>query len=495
MMILVIAGIGFLTAETSEGRQVLVETVKGRTYLAFPVDGTPVVASGTVGSGNFAFEQHEDLSDVNIQDLLAFAYEGSEYLLLGYITDGLAYTILSEDDGRTFAEPVHVYSISSGRGQPESLSLDFSERGEVDAVSHKYCAEPGWRSADYPDWDYAYYSMDFPFDRYGSQGSVDKDGSDRNIEKDSPVSFTTDMLSLHGNIYTTYWDLNDAEWNYAVSADYGRSWRSAPLPSDAVKTDLAVDPVDEDTVFVALLRDDSVALYRSSDGVSRTPEFEHILEQESVSDAHLACTADSVLHLIYRSSADNTYHTISSTDYGESWDAPRLLGTSLPGTDWEYDSAVEGNTLYFSYIDGEGNLVCTGIAQNSLSSAVVYPDLVPVAEEILIPDEEGFVVLEHAEDLSGVQMAESVLILFPAGMGGPHDIIQQNHDELPLYMALYDIDSSMEEPLAENVEGNSLIPTVSASLEEGSVYLLLLGALEEDQHGETALISITPAME
>ena len=494
-MILVITGIGFLAAETSEGHQVLLETAEGRTFLSFPVDGTPVVASGTVGSGSFALEQHEDLSDVEIEDLLAFVHEGSEYLLLGYIADGLAYTVLSEDDGRTFEEPVYVYYISSGRGLPESLTLDYSGRGYIDAVSHKYCAEPTWRSADYPDWDYAYYSMDFPSDHYGSQGTVDKDGSNRNIEKDGTISFATEMESLHGNVYTTYWDLNDDEWNYAVSADYGRSWRSASLPSDAVKTDLAVDPVDENTVFVALLRDDSVALYRSSDGVSRTPEFESILEQESVSDAHIACTADSVLHLIYRSSADNAYHVKSSADYGESWDAPRLLGYALAESGWEYDSAVEGNTLYFSYIDDTGNLVCTEMTGSSLNRAVVYPDLIPVADEILIPDEEGFVVLERAEDLSGVRMAESVLILFPAGMSGPHDIIQQNHDKLPLYMALYDIDGSMEEPLAENIEGNSLIPTVSASLEEGAVYLLLLGALEEDQLGETALVTIQPEAE
>ena len=278
----------------------------------------------------------------NVSSLISIDTGNGSEIILGYSLDGNLYTIISSDNGLTFSPPNPISSKSQSAG---SLDLDTGTDSTVYAVFHRHQSY----------WDYNFASSTDGGRNFRVQYNFTS-SNDSNS-----TGYSGHIKVKHGNIYTAYQDNNDNfAMKYAFSRNKGTSWNYTTIGNNLAFMDIAVDPGNENLVYISYINEKECGVYRSRNATAKYPIFEQIyrdahiqFDREKVKFTDIEVAPDGTVVLVYMNN-DEQYMLKTSDDNGSAWSNALPIGESKStNLYWRSSLVVSGQTILFAFYNAD----------------------------------------------------------------------------------------------------------------------------------------------
>ncbi len=469
------------TAQTAVVDAIGREEVSGSVELAITDNGPVIGYNGNEGdiylavletaSGAWESSRVDAINEGYIDALTNMNYND---LVLGYLLNGRLYS-MTVCDNLEFGVPVE---ITEGAQGASIVDFDTSEDNYLYSVFHRHDSY----------WDYNLAVSTDGGNSYRVRNAITANWDS------SSTGYSGNIVAKHAGLYTVYQDNNDG---YAVkfgySPDQGNSWYFTSFPSSTGVLNLAVDPRNSWTAYIALINGEGLTVIKSDRANSMEDANLHVayhdpnvkFSRNNVRYADIGVTESGEVVLIYLDS-DDRYKVTTSADGGQIWSLPQVVGRAKSGIYWwQPDLEIDGDTVWFAYYDASGD-----VAVYTNSRLQMADDSAAVVS--YKPDEDGYILLPTLADPFSFPMDDGVVIMFTCEESGSYSITIKGAPESSTYFALYDVYAESDTAVAENYQGGELLTRVSdAELQEGTTYFLLMALFDESDAGEELKVAFS----
>lgn len=385
-----------------------------------------------------------------------------DMVFAGFIRDGEAFVSRSGDKGSSWNPPEQITPYPQGAA---GLFLTADPFG-LYAMHLGY--DRGWKQR-------FSYSEDFG----GSFAPIGEFPGSPGYSQRAPIA------ALQGNLYSIY---QDTHRDFAVILTFwhhaGDDWQFIEISREHSWAffDIAADPLKPDRVYGAVVSGRGLSVFRADHIFSRSPEIYELLTDDSVIQerSRLKHAAVEVLEngtvvLLYQDDS-GAYVLRSSEDRGISWSTPEKLSSAqLSGYMLPPSLAVSGNTLHGAYQDGAGGVHWWSISEE-------FREYLPGTDKVI--------QVPSTKSRFTVTLDDTTLVLFEAPETGTYSITCLTGEPTMLYLSLFE--TTEGDRIAHNFEGDFLKDHIIHDLQEGELYLLGIGVMDESDMGEQVHLEIIP---